>query len=295
MSQSLKLTGRVFITFDIEAVTGLHIGGTEAGIEIGGVDKTIIRDKLTNRPYIPGSSLKGKMRGLSEKYRGLKQNQSVGQTSIHSCGAEYMKEDQRTKGRAEYLACDVCQVFGVPGERDFNVASPTRLVVRDTHMSDLSAARLSGKTDLPFTEVKTEVSIDRVTSAANPRQMERVPAGTVFGGKRTFKQDGQEREIDQPAEMVYSVYSGAGCDPLKDVERLRTVVEGMQLLEDDYLGGLGSRGSGKVRLQGIKVTVRSQADYLRKPAEIGSYPDLAGLIKDLDALQERVREQLGLS
>jgi CRISPR-associated protein Csm3 len=81
---------------------------------------------------------------------------------------------------------------------------------------------------------------------------------------------------------------------MHDIARLRTVVEGMQLLEDDYLGGLGSRGSGKVRLQGIKVTVRSQADYLREPAEIGNYPDLAGLIKDLEALQGRVRAQLGL-
>ena len=296
MSQIIKLNGRVFITFDIEAVTGMHIGGTETGIEIGGVDKTVIRDKLTNRPYIPGSSLKGKMRGLLEKYRGLQQNQRVGQTTIHSCGAEYKtREDQRTKGRTEYLACDVCQVFGVPGEREFGVASPTRLVVRDIRMSEQSAAELSAKTDLPFTEVKTEVSIDRVTSAANPRQMERVPAGTIFGGKRTHKQNGQEQQIDQPGEMVYSVYSGAGCDPSKDVERLRTVVEGMQLLEDDYLGGLGSRGSGKVRLQGIKVTVRSQNGYLNEPELVGDYPDLAGLVKDLDALQGRVREQLGLS
>ncbi|RME56429.1 type III-A CRISPR-associated RAMP protein Csm3, partial [Candidatus Parcubacteria bacterium] len=67
--RKIQLKGRVFITFDIVAVTGLHIGGTDAGVEIGGVDKTVIRDKLTNRPYIPGSSLKGKMRSLLEKYK----------------------------------------------------------------------------------------------------------------------------------------------------------------------------------------------------------------------------------
>jgi CRISPR-associated protein Csm3 len=72
------------------------------------------------------------------------------------------------------------------------------------------------------------------------------------------------------------------------------VVEGLQLLEDDYLGGLGSRGSGKVRLQDIKVTVRSQSNYLREPVVVGVYTDLANLVKDLDALQARVREQLGL-
>jgi len=58
--RKIELKGRVFITFDIQAVTGLHIGGSDTGIEIGGVDKTVIRDKLTNRPYIPGSSLKGR-------------------------------------------------------------------------------------------------------------------------------------------------------------------------------------------------------------------------------------------
>jgi CRISPR-associated protein Csm3 len=108
--------------------------------------------------------------------------------------------------------------------------------------------------------------------------MERVLAGTTFG----------------PAEMIYSVYSGAGCDPLQDMARLQTVVEGMQLLEDDYLGGLGSRGSGKVRLHAIKVSVRGQNGYLKEPAQVGDYSDLAGLVKDLEALQGRVREQLGL-
>ena len=71
-TKQIKLQGRVFITFDIEAKTGLHIGGSDTGIEIGGVDKTVIRDPLTNRPYIPGSSLRGKMRSLTEKHLGRK-------------------------------------------------------------------------------------------------------------------------------------------------------------------------------------------------------------------------------
>ncbi|MEM4302217.1 MAG: RAMP superfamily CRISPR-associated protein, partial [Candidatus Caldarchaeum sp.] len=67
MPKQIQLKGRVFLTFNIEAVTGLHIGGSETGIEIGGVDKVVIRDPITNRPYIPGSSLKGKVRSLLEK------------------------------------------------------------------------------------------------------------------------------------------------------------------------------------------------------------------------------------
>lgn len=243
MTKQIQLRGRVFLTFDIEAKTGLHIGGSDTGIEIGGVDKTVIRDPLTNYPYIPGSSLKGKMRSLLEKYHGLEQNQRIGQGYIHSCGAD---EKDKAKAESDYRNCDVCQVFGVPGEREF--ATPTRLVVRDVHLSKDSARKLeeSGRTDLPYTEVKTEVSIDRVTSAANPRQMERVPAGSVFS----------------EAELVYSIYDGDGCNAARDVERLETVLEGMQLVEDDYLGGLGSRGSGKVCFKDIKIRVRTREKYL---------------------------------
>jgi CRISPR-associated protein Csm3 len=266
-NKQIQLKGRVFITFDIEAVTGLHIGGADTSIEIGGVDKTVVRDPLTNYPYIPGSSLKGKMRSLLEKYHNLRQNQRIGQGYIHSC------DDER-----EYAGCDVCQVFGVPGERGF--ATPTRLVVRDTHLSSESAKKLeeSARTDLPYTEVKTEVSIDRVTSAANPRQMERVPAGSVFGG----------------AELVYSVYDGDGCSAAKDVERLKTLLEGLQLVEDDYLGGLGSRGSGKVRFQNIKVQVRAKANYLDNPKPIGAFESLSQLLEQRDKVFADVRKALSL-
>lgn len=267
-NKTIKLEGRVFITFNIEAVTGLHIGGSDTSIEIGGVDKTVIRDPLTNRPYIPGSSLKGKMRSLLEKYRGLVQNQRIGQGYIHSCGAD--TKDQ--EARQAYMNCDVCQVFGVPGEREFS--TPTRLIVRDVKLSDKSAELLNGRTDLPFTEVKTEVSIDRVTSAANPRQMERVPAGSDFGGER-------------PAELVYSIYRGDDCDPLRDIQRLDVLVEGLCLLEDDYLGGLGSRGSGKVRLHDIVVKLYGAANYMEKQT-IGKYEDLNELTSHLVDIQQQV-------
>ena len=263
----IALQGRVFIRFELEAVTGLHIGGSDAGIEIGGVDKTVIRDPLTNRPYIPGSSVKGKMRSLLEKYGGLEQNQPIGQGSIHSC-----QED------GAYQECDVCQVFGVPGERDF--ATPTRLVVRDVPLSAESAHQLEelAHTDLPYTEVKTEVSIDRVTSAANPRQMERVPAGSVFA----------------VGEFVYTLYDGDRCDLGHDLARLDTLFEGMQLLEDDYLGGLGSRGSGKVCFLNIAVTVRAKGSYLEQPRAVSGdgYGSLPDLIKDRDALRARISDAL---
>lgn len=267
--RQIQLLGRVFITFEIEAVTGLHIGGSDTGIEIGGVDKTVIREPLSNQPYVPGSSLRGKLRSLLEKYRGLEQNQPIGHGRIHSC-----------QDAGEYAGCPLCQVFGVPGERDF--ATPTRLIVRDVHLTETSVDRLENvaRTDLPYTESKTEVSIDRVTSAANPRQMERVPAGAVFG----------------PAELVYSIYRGDDCDPQRDVDNLRLLLEGMQLLEDDYLGGLGSRGSGKVALKGIRVTVRG-ADYLADPMPVSpkqGYETLRALVAARDELHANLTRALDL-
>jgi CRISPR-associated protein Csm3 len=121
---------------------------------------------------------------------------------------------------------------------------PTRLVVRDVFLSDAEAKRLEKEahTDLPYTEVKWEAAIDRVTSAAVPRPMERVPAGAVFDG----------------FELVFSVYDEG------DLKRFVDVFEAMQLLEDDYLGGQGSRGSGKILFQGLSVSCRARNSYGHK-------------------------------
>ncbi|HET89227.1 MAG TPA: type III-A CRISPR-associated RAMP protein Csm3 [Chloroflexi bacterium] len=251
MTQKANLYGRVFIECEIEALTGLHIGGAESSLSIGGVDNVVIRDPLSGRPYVPGSSLKGKMRSQMEKYHGLPQNRRIGQVTIHSC------DDAK-----DYAGCVVCHIYGLPGELDFSTS--TRLVVRDVQLTDESAEALNkAKTDLPYSEVKWEVAIDRVTSAATPRQMERVPAGAVFG----------------PAEMVYSIYDAA------DLERFADVIDGMQLLEDDYLGGSGSRGSGKVAFRNIRVYTRAKGSY-RKPRDFREAPfqNLDELAAQMDAL-----------
>lgn len=269
-NRHIQLIGRILLHFYVETVTGLHIGGSDTGIGIGGVDKTIIRDPLTNRPYIPGSSLKGKMRSLLEKYGGLEQNNEIDRVRIHTCTSV-----------ESYRDCSVCQIFGLPGKEGLSL--PTRLIVRDIHMKAEEAERLRehGRLDLPYTEVKTETAIDRVTSAALPRQVERVPAGIRFG----------------PAQMVYSIYSGSDCDPAADVERLATLLTGLQLVEDDYLGGLGTRGSGRVRFTGFQVRLRSQANYLGEPESVGqdSYASLADLAGDLATIQRAVRTKLGLA
>lgn len=253
----IKLYGRVFIRGTIKAMTGLRIGGSETAISIGGVTNPVIRDPLTQYPYIPGSSLKGKMRSLLEKRDGRPQNKVIGNSKIHSC-------DEKLKD--EYPTCDVCQIFGVPGEVGFS--RPTRLVVRDVSLTNDSTKRLeTAKTDLPFTEVKWEVAIDRVTSAATPRQMERVPAGAEFG----------------PFELVFSLY-----DP-DDHARFARLVDSMSLLEDDYLGGAGSRGSGKIAFEQMSVTLKRSDSYL-SPEPLLTNADLPALMSNLTTIQATLQK-----
>jgi CRISPR-associated protein Csm3 len=240
-NKSVNLYGRIFVRGEIKAITGLHIGGSPTALAIGGVENPVIRDALTNRPYIPGSSLKGKMRSLWEKMTGAEQNWSLTRGRRIKPGQRQSKEVviHLCDTEDEYQQCPVCQIYGVMGQSE--ASFPTRLVVRDVSLSDVEAERLEKEahTDLPYTEVKWEAAIDRVTSAAVPRPMERVPAGAMFDG----------------FELVFSVYDQG------DLERFVNVFEAMQLLEDDYLGGQGSRGSGKILFQDLSVSCRTRNSY----------------------------------
>jgi CRISPR-associated protein Csm3 len=262
MESIFQLRGRVFIQARIEAITGLHIGGSSEGMEIGGVDNAVIRDTITQRPYIPGSSLRGKMRSQLEKALGLPQNKKIGRdVRIHTC--ERAGDYNRDGG------CPVCHIFGVPGEEE--TAGPTLLIVRDCFLTEGSAQKLDkAQTSAAYTEFKTEVAIDRVTSAATPRNLERVPAGAVFG----------------PVEMVFSIYEAT------DIQRLMHVLNGLLLLEDDYLGGSGSRGSGKVCFRSIEVSARSSNNYSER-REYGEFESVQDLANQFTDLKNWISNQLG--
>jgi CRISPR-associated protein Csm3 len=254
IDRSTTLLGRVFIRGEILAVTGLHIGGGEGSLAIGGVDMPVIRDPLTNAPYIPGSSLRGKLRSLTEKLHGLPQNFAVSRIKgkevyVHNCTAGNLKglqdseyDQKRAEFQRTFAACPACSIFGATGDQP--VPHPTALVVRDVFLSKQSREDLDrAKTDLPFTEIKWEATIDRVTSAAVPRQIERVPAGVTF----------------DKMEIVYSIYDKPA------IQRLKGVLEAMQLLEDDYLGGQGSRGGGKIRFEKLGISARASHNYGAEP------------------------------
>lgn len=244
MSKDIKLYGRVILTGEIKAVSGLHIGGSPGALAIGGLDLPVIRDAVTQQPYVPGSSLKGKMRSLWEKLNGSPQNFRIGQdVYIHVCEKE-----------ENYKQCPVCRIYGVPGDKESS--APTRLIVRDVPLEPDSLK--DAHTELPFSEVKWEAAIDRVTSAATPRQIERVPAGAIF----------------KPMELVFNIFEAG------DRRRFLDVLTAMQLVEDDYLGGQGSRGSGKVTFRELTVTCKRADDYRQPQPPQKSYKTLTELIAD---------------
>ena len=195
-----KLIKKVIYSGTITLKTGLHIGGTNAALNIGGPDKFVVRNPINNVPYIPGSSLKGKMRALVEIYNGETNGGKPTNNPNHKAGA----------------------LVGVSGDNEQSHAS--RLIVRDAEL-DINSCDFSN-TDLPYTESKTEVTIDRITAQAMPRTFERVPAGAQF-----------------KLNMVLNIFEGEDEAQLK-----ATLKQAIELLEDDYLGGHGSRGYGQVEI-----------------------------------------------
>ncbi len=238
---SIQLQGKILLEGTINALTGLHIGGNSGELDIGGIDNPVIRNVLNRQPYIPGSSLRGKMRSLLDRYFMNPLNKSVGRdVRVHEC-------DNPT----DYYACPVCQVFGAAPQKALRGETmPGRLLVRDTPLTDESFTALDeADTDTDFTEIKTEVAIDRITSAATPRQQERVPAGATFG----------------PFQIIHSLYilhdTGQNNKIDDELKLFDTVLKGMNLLVDDYLGGSGSRGSGQIAFENLTMTFKSRKCY----------------------------------
>lgn len=270
-----KLIGRIFLKGDIRAVTGLHIGGSPGALAIGAVDSPIVRDELTGRPYIPGSSLKGKMRSLAEKITDAPQNRPIGNAKIHTAGGIKSKdvstEEYIRVGKHQYEQYWVNPIFGVPSEIGFDIPAPNRLVVRDIPLDSESEKELmKASPDLPFAEVKWEAVIDRVTAKATPRQIERVPAGAVFS----------------PMELVFSVYLA------DDVALFNHLLTCLQLVEDDYLGGHGSRGSGKVEFQNLEIVCKRGDTYAAET--IQTTKSLAELVAERGDIQTTLKQTLGL-
>ncbi|MDD2324116.1 MAG: type III-A CRISPR-associated RAMP protein Csm3 [Candidatus Cloacimonadaceae bacterium] len=188
-----KLIKKIIVRKQIELLSGLHIGASSDNVEIGGVDKPVIRQTLNKVPFIPGSSLKGKIRCLLEQASGVElENSDI-----------------------------INNVFGSAASK------PSKLIFRDALMTSEYKTLLSTSesTDMPYTELKWENKINRLKAEADPRQIERVPAGARFD-----------------VEIVINVWDNED-DGNRSLELLN---KGIKYLEMDYLGGNGSRGYGKV-------------------------------------------------
>jgi len=210
----MKLEKIYSLTGQILCRTGLHIGGSSETIEIGGVDNQVIKHPITNEPYIPGSSLKGKMRSQMEKIEGKisEKGEPCG------CGME---------------DCMVCRIFG-PHRNSRHNLGPTRILVRDAKLSEESREEMKKAMDegRAFLEVKTENIINRkVGNALHPRPSERVPEGTKFD-----------------FEIIIQYY-----DIDKGRDLLAYVKKALKSVESSYLGGSGSRGYGKVEFINLEA------------------------------------------
>jgi CRISPR-associated protein Csm3 len=223
----MQFSKKLIISGKITALTGIAVGGSNTAMGIGGVDKAVIRNPVNNEPYIPGSTLKGKMRSLLELRDGTLGDERMG---VVTAGPT---TSRRTRS---------ARLFGNAVKGQNEEQRPSRIVVRDAYLDREQVKNDYFKnTDLPFTEIKTEVVIDRITSRAMPRQIERVPAGAKFD-----------------FEMVLNLF-----DEDNETELVKDLFAAMQLVQNDYIGAAGSRGSGQIKFEseGMKVALRTQNFY----------------------------------
>lgn len=271
-AREAKLIGKVIIQGIIELKTGLRIGGSTTGLKIGGIDQPVIADAY-GRPYIPGSSLKGKMRSLIEKLLVVPLNKK------HKIKIENEKEEpyaHECEKKEDYDNCAVCKIWGILGTEKIKEAlSLTRLIVRDVNLDEKSITEeMRRNLEREYTEIKMETAINRYKGTAlhgSLRTMERVPAGAKFS----------------PMEMIYNVFEES------DKGILIKVFEAMELLEHDYLGGMGSRGYGRVEFKNIKIYWNKREDYesgnLNQRSIDNNFSTPAEIVKNFEQIKEKLK------
>ncbi len=189
----------------LEVKTGMHIGASDAFSAIGAIDSPVIRDSITKLPIIPGSSLKGKIRSLLAK-----------------------KYNKNLNSDFNGDAPEILRLFGSSVK---NESKASRLIFSDAKLLNMEEIKSYGLNSA--TEAKFENTINRLTSKANPRQIERVISGSKF-----------------PISIIYNVENEDEA-----IEDFTLLADGLKLLEYDYLGGHGSRGYGRVKLNELSLDV----------------------------------------
>lgn len=226
----MKLTQIKQITGTLVVKTGLHIGAGDTEMRIGGTDNPVAKNPLDGQPYIPGSSLKGKIRSLLEWQLGV-----VTATNGAPFSFKHLKTEDRPETR------DLLRLFGGAPDKEVDVEvkqiGPTRLAFWDCAINAEWLKKAQAR-NLLSTEAKSENTIDRIRGVAeNPRFTERIIAGAEFDFKLSIK-----------------VIDGD--------DHLALLLRGLKLLEADSLGGSGSRGYGKVAFTSLAIDGESlQAQF----------------------------------
>jgi len=235
MVDELKLKKYVSITGVLRCKTGTRIGGSKEELAIGVMENPILRDPLDKYPYIPGSSLKGKMRALLELHYGrVGWKYETPNPREGRQGGPYLdKNSGEPCGCRQGLdECPVCTIFG-PHKAAGHKLGPTRIIVRDSIVTDEWKDKLKELQEegLQYAEVKTENIINRRTGVAeHPRPMERVPKDTEFH-----------------LNMTLRIFEGDDEVKMKNYIR-----EALDMMQQDYIGGSGTRGYGWVEIRDLQ-------------------------------------------
>src|SRR6202451_3062954 len=254
----LKLIGKLILEGEMRCETGLHVGAGKGSLEIGGADNPVVKD-AHGRPYVPGSTLRGRILALLEQATGMAiPSELVFISKRKGQDARIHQSELPNNESCTLISLSPGRMEKVGGgDIESNFATPARLSVFDAPLVPESiTAQMRENLDDELTEVKSENAIDRITSQANPRTLERVPAGARFKIRMVL-------DLLCPEDSVLPAL----------------LVQGLRLLEDDALGGGGSRGNGRVSFDNLKLTWRGR-DYYASGAderEVASGADLAGL------------------
>ena len=141
---------KIEITGEIEVVSGLHIGASDAFAAIGAIDSPVIRDAYSDFPMIPGSSLKGKIRSLLSK--------------AYPNGIEETADDDSD---------NILRLFGWAKKdklKNDNKLHSSRLIFSDMVMDKDNWEKLKKIGVQSQTEIKFENTINRETAEATPGQ-----------------------------------------------------------------------------------------------------------------------------
>lgn len=210
MNNMKTILDKIIIKAELKLLTGMHIGKSNDFAPIGAVDSVVITDPLTKQPVIPGSTLKGKLRTMLAK--------------LEAEGPSLKKHGEDNE--------IIKRLFGAT-----DPIVESRLQFYDIFLNN--AEELKNKEmDLAYTEIKFENTINRITAVANPRQLERVPAGAKFDFK-----------------LVYN------CEDKSDLkEDIKNLARALKMIQLDYIGGSGTRGYGKIAFSDFSLECAKLTD-----------------------------------